>query len=50
MFLPKQQVADGLTKALPKDRFITFRRSVELEMENDKDQWGKNRARLDRKL
>ena len=33
----EQQVADGLTKALPKDRFITFRRSVGLEMENDKD-------------
>lgn len=31
----EQQVADGLTKALPKDRFIVFRKAVGLDMEDD---------------
>ena len=34
----EQQVADGLTKALPKDRFIIFRKAVGLDMEDDKNQ------------
>lgn len=34
----ERQVADGLTKALPKDRFIIFCRAVGLDMEDDKNQ------------
>lgn len=34
----EQQVADGLTKALPKDWFIIFCNAVGLDMEDDKNQ------------
>lgn len=41
----KRQVADRLTKALFKDRFIIFRRAVGLDMEDNKTSDAKLRAR-----